>query len=158
MKRWREGFATKPRLALVAFCSAVVLAGAVTPAYAAEGGNADAAHACQQGGWEQWRQADQTPFTSVGECVSYAAQGGTLSAPKPAAQVLCESFGGTYAPGTGNTFWSCTYNANNAAFAALAEQCFQDVRAVYPNASIGFGFVSGDPFGVRTDACTVTAF
>lgn len=41
------------------------------------GGNSSAAHLCYQGGWQHLATADGTPFTSVGDCVSYAAHGGT---------------------------------------------------------------------------------
>jgi hypothetical protein len=43
------------------------------------GGNSDAAHACQQGGYQDLFRADGTGFDSVGDCVSYAANGGRLS-------------------------------------------------------------------------------
>ena len=98
--------------ALIAVCSAVALAGAVTPAHAAEGGKAATAAVCQQGGWRQWSRANQAPFENAGECVEYVARGGTLT-PKPAAQVLCESLSGTYAPGSGTVFWLCTYSPTN---------------------------------------------
>jgi hypothetical protein len=44
----------------------------------AGGGNSDAAHACQKGGYTHYTRADGTPFANTGECVSYAAHGGTL--------------------------------------------------------------------------------
>jgi hypothetical protein len=56
-------------------------------------------------------RADQTPFKNSGACVSYAAHGGTLTTPKSAAQLLCESLGGVFAPGSGNTLWFCTYTS-----------------------------------------------
>ena len=66
----------------------VVLAlGALTlgagPAAAAQGGNDDTAHACQQGGWANLTDpATGQPFTSQGACVSSGAHG------KPAAERL----------------------------------------------------------------------
>jgi hypothetical protein len=48
---------------------------------AAGGGNSANAKSCQHGGWQNWLRADQTPFTNQGDCVSYGAQGGTLTAP-----------------------------------------------------------------------------
>lgn len=123
-------------------------AAAVAPAAGAKknGGNSTAAHQCQKGGWRNWRRADQTPFRNGGACVSYAAHGGTLSAPKSPAQLACESVGGTFAPGSGTTLWFCTYMASNASFNVLMNECFAEGGNV-------FGVVSGDPFGLRTDAC-----
>jgi hypothetical protein len=112
------------------------------------GGNSKAAHQCQKGGWRNWRRADQTSFKNAGACVSYAAHGGTLTAPKSAAQLLCESFGGVFAAGSGNKLWLCTYNiaVDTGRFFALADQCFAD-------GGFQFGFVSGNVSGLRTDAC-----
>jgi hypothetical protein len=47
----------------------------------AGGGNSANAKSCQHGGWQTWVRADQTPFINQGDCVSYGAQGGTLTAP-----------------------------------------------------------------------------
>src|SRR5215470_6871945 len=47
----------------------------------AGGGNSGAAHACQNGGWMNWVRADGTAFKNLGDCVSYAAQGGVLTSP-----------------------------------------------------------------------------
>jgi len=70
--------------AIVIAATMVVPALAVaSSAGAAAGGNRDAAHACQDGGWQQLVRADQTPFTNEGDCVSYAAHGGTLAFPLP---------------------------------------------------------------------------
>ena len=55
------------------------LAGVVTagPAVAANGGNRDNAHACQQGGHEHRFEAETgRPFKNAGDCVSHAAMGG----------------------------------------------------------------------------------
>jgi hypothetical protein len=91
-------------------------------------------------------RADQTPFKNAGACVSYAARGGTLTEPKSAAQRLCESLGGVFAPGSGNVLWYCTYAWSGAAFDALADRCFAD-------GGNAFGIVSGNAGGVRFDAC-----
>ncbi len=66
--------------ALVVACAVLVVAPAGP---AANGGNSENAKRCQKGGYEDWVRADQTPFANVGECVSYAAQGGTLTPPTP---------------------------------------------------------------------------
>jgi hypothetical protein len=52
----------------------VPVAGAGNP-----GGNSDAAHACQQGGYLSLVGSDGTTFSNVGECVSFAAHGGTFA-------------------------------------------------------------------------------
>jgi hypothetical protein len=110
------------------------------------GGNSKAAHMCQHGGWRNWVRADQTPFKNTGACVSYAAHGGTLTKPKSAAQLVCESVGGVFAPGSGSTLWFCTYTYSSAAYGALVNRCFAE-------GGNSFGFVSGNPAGLRTDAC-----
>jgi hypothetical protein len=43
------------------------------------GGNSDAAHVCQPGGWQNLVRHDGTGFTNTGDCVFYAANGGVLS-------------------------------------------------------------------------------
>ena len=60
-------------------CIVLALAGAGS-AFAG-GGNSANAKLCQKGGWETWVRADQTTFANQGACVSYAAQGGILTAP-----------------------------------------------------------------------------
>jgi hypothetical protein len=57
----------------------------VTPAHAA--GNADAAHACQQGGYLNLTGSDGTTFSNEGDCVSYAAHGGQFTTPVPVCTV-----------------------------------------------------------------------
>jgi hypothetical protein len=66
--------------ALVAACAVLVVAPAGP---AGNGGNSENAKLCQKGGYKDLVRADQTPFANVGECVSYAAQGGTLTPPTP---------------------------------------------------------------------------
>lgn len=63
--------------AVVVLCGLVLVA--VAPvAGAPAGGNSGNAKACQQGGYLTLQRADGTRFSNVGECVSYAAQGGVL--------------------------------------------------------------------------------
>jgi hypothetical protein len=45
-------------------------------------GNSAAAHACQNGGWQDLVTSDGATFANQDECVAYAAHGGVL-APKP---------------------------------------------------------------------------
>jgi hypothetical protein len=62
---------------MLVLCAALALtvgAGTAT----AEGGNSDAAKACQQDGWQTLMRQDGTGFKNDGGCVSYAAQGGKL--------------------------------------------------------------------------------
>jgi hypothetical protein len=46
----------------------------------AGGGNSDAAHACQQGGYLDLTRSDGSHFENAGDCVSYAAHGGQFPA------------------------------------------------------------------------------
>ena len=95
------------RLRIVfACCAALALTVGVATATAG-GGNSDAAKKCQTGGWNNWVRADQSAFKNEGDCVSYAAKGGVLTAAKTKSQVDCESFGGTFAAGTPSTLWTC---------------------------------------------------
>jgi hypothetical protein len=86
-------------------------------AASAGGGNSANAHLCQHGGWQTLLRSDGSSFTNEGDCVSYAAQGGTLQGAYPQAGKLCASFGGTFgvggpdlvqagAPGAG-VIWVC---------------------------------------------------
>ena len=61
-------------------CAVLVVAPA---APAAKGGNSANAKRCHKGGYKDWVRADQTTFKNVGQCVSYAAHGGTLTQPTP---------------------------------------------------------------------------
>ena len=56
----------------------VVTVVATTTSALAGGGNSGAAAACQQDGWQSLYRSDGTGFTNTGDCVSYAARGGTL--------------------------------------------------------------------------------
>jgi hypothetical protein len=71
----------KMRLILV-LCAGLALTVGMTTA-SAGGGNSDAAKACQQGGWQNLAREDGTEFENTGDCVSYAAQGGTLEPKGP---------------------------------------------------------------------------
>ena len=66
--------------------------------------NSGAADLCQNGGWMTIARADHTRFRNQGECVAYGAHGGTLTG----SELLCESFGGTFAIGTTpGVLWTC---------------------------------------------------
>jgi hypothetical protein len=63
----------------------------------AAGGNNANAKLCQKNGWQNLQGADGTKFASEEQCVSYAAQGGTLvAAPYVRSRQACESYGGTF--------------------------------------------------------------
>ncbi len=63
---------------VVALGFIVLLALALLPAAATAEGNSDAAKLCQKGGWTLLQGTDGTTFANQNECVSYAAQGGSL--------------------------------------------------------------------------------
>jgi hypothetical protein len=125
------------RILLVA-CAALALSVGVATAAADGGhGNSENAKACQKGGWQNWVREDGTPFRNTGDCVSYAAQSGTLTAPVtyPQSKSDCEAAGGTFSTdpasdgiGLGGTFvWSC--NGGESVFAATFDPLPADCRA-----------------------------
>ena len=70
---------TRLRLMLV-LCMVLALTIAVATATAG-GGNSANAKLCQKGGWQHWVRIDGSAFRNEGDCVSYAARGGTLTPP-----------------------------------------------------------------------------
>ena len=68
------------RLGFALFGALLAMAMVGTAAGADPGGDSDAAHACQQGGYQSLVGANGG-FTNAGECASYAAQGGTFVTP-----------------------------------------------------------------------------
>ncbi len=68
------------------------------PAGAAADGNSGNAKLCQHGGWQNWVRSDGTPFSNTGDCVSYGAHGGVLTAPAAITavdQLVCNAGAGT---------------------------------------------------------------
>ena len=63
---------------------------------AADGGNSENAKACQKGGWKNLLTGAHDRFSSAGDCVSYAAQGGRLFAPELTFNCSPGLFYGTY--------------------------------------------------------------
>ncbi len=123
------------RRALLVASAVALVALAVGASVASAGGNSANAKLCQKGGWKDLVRADQTPFANQGACVSYAAQGGTLTAPSPpappappsAAQILCESFDGTFVPNAEGRLWDCNgWSYSQLNLFALAGQCGND--------------------------------
>ena len=62
----------------------VLLALALLPGAGTAQGNSEAAHLCQQGGWQTLQGTDGTTFANQDDCVSHAAEGGTLEPIHPA--------------------------------------------------------------------------
>lgn len=60
-----------------------VLAPCIGATNAAAGGNSANAKTCQSNGWQNFTQANGTPFVNQGDCVSYGAQGGILTPKSP---------------------------------------------------------------------------
>ena len=97
-------------IVLTAVLSVGMAASASAQPSATASGNSSNAKLCQKGGWMQLVTSDGAPFANQGECVSYAARGGTL-VPKPTAtprerwRDICLSAGGTFTETTHG--WSC---------------------------------------------------
>src|SRR5690349_24461876 len=66
-------------LSLVATGALLASALIAGPATVAAGGNADAAHACQSGGYAALHGTDGTTFNNAGACVAFVAKGGTIT-------------------------------------------------------------------------------
>jgi hypothetical protein len=94
----------KLRILLVC-CAALALTVGVATATAGngDGGNSAAAKACQKGGWKNLVRSDGSLFKNQGDCVSYAAQGGTLK-PKPTCTAGSENFSTAADNSTPTTF------------------------------------------------------
>jgi hypothetical protein len=84
----------------VALCLVMVLVvvGEVGLAGSAEAGdNSESAKACQRGGWATFVRADGSGFANVGDCVRYAAHGGTLRPhPDPKVTIVRVAYDGVY--------------------------------------------------------------
>lgn len=72
---------------------------AILPLAASAQGISEDAHLCQQGGYLNYTDADGNGFENTGQCVSYAARGGTL-VPVPVTDLSLE---GGVISGTGFT-------------------------------------------------------
>ena len=140
----------------LALLLATVLPGAVVASAAAQPsgpgpGNAANAKLCQKDGWRSLVTSDGAAFANTGQCVSYAARGGTL-VPKAAAtprerfRDLCLAAGGTFSEGP--TFWRCDSSSGltEATFAALSAPCQEADRV-----ALRFPFVPPYAWIVCTD-------
>jgi hypothetical protein len=83
---------------VLALAVALTIAAAVASA-----GNSGAASACQSGGWQHLVRTDGTGFRNQGDCVSYAARGGTLM-PRLPCVVGSEAFSGDAVDSQPTTF------------------------------------------------------
>jgi hypothetical protein len=72
-----EGDLMRRLAVLLAFMVMSVVAPVMSPAMASSS-NADAAHACQGGGYSTLQTSTGGSFKNAGDCASYAAQGGTI--------------------------------------------------------------------------------
>jgi hypothetical protein len=68
---------------IMTIVAAFALLAITESAASAGGGNSEAAKLCQKGGWQNLFRSDGSAFADEGACVSYAAQGGTLSTAPP---------------------------------------------------------------------------
>jgi hypothetical protein len=132
---------TMRRVGLTLLATALVCLSQAAAA-SAGGGNSANAHLCQHGGWQTLSRSGGSSFTSVGDCVSYAAQGGTLQGAYPQTAAICVHFGGTFgvggpdlvqagAPGAG-VIWVCNGVPGGAPsvteIEVLAPQCTADTN------------------------------
>ncbi len=89
----------------------------------AGGGNSANAQKCQKGGWQTFVRSDGSAFANQGECVSYAAKGGSLQ-PKPTCTPGSENFSGdaefsqptTFAGGTIDTAYGSESGVEGAVY------------------------------------------
>ena len=73
-------------VAIAVMCAALLVIPAAYAAKGGGGGNSDSAKACYQGGWQNlYRSPDGSAFANQGDCVSYAAKGGTFLRRRPSA-------------------------------------------------------------------------
>jgi hypothetical protein len=126
----------KMRLMLV-LCAALALTVGATTA-SAGGGNSGNAQACQQGGWQNLVRSDGSTFKNQGDCVSYAAQGGTLVVRFAQSRSDCQALGGTFSTnpasdqrpdGAGTFLWSCNGLPTLNLTPLFDPDCINDVTA-----------------------------
>jgi hypothetical protein len=114
-------------LLLAGALALVVAAIAAGPALAKGGGNSANAKLCQNGGWQSLFTATGGTFADQGECVSYAAQGGTIVTEPPNAwRAACEANGGTFSQvpfGASGVEYICTPVSHDVFSASLNVIC-----------------------------------
>ncbi len=135
-------------VAVIAAVTASALLVSVSAAEAAKGGNSANAKLCQKGGWQDLVGSEGQSFASEEECVSHAAQGGTLREPTPLERwrAICEGAGGAFGTSPAGTQWQCNGQFDQATYDALDETCteaggftsFQQDRGTYFNINCNF--------------------
>ena len=109
---------------LLVLCAALALLAGVA-ATTAGAGNPQDPNACKKGGWQTLLKPDGKSFKNEDACVRYYLGGGDPDR----TQQLCQSYGGTFAKGTGNVLWTCNGWLNtgvldyNNKFNALSTAC-----------------------------------
>ena len=126
----------RTRIALVAAVAALSLAVVAAPASAGKTGpNNQNAKKCQKGGWETFYTSAGAAFTSEQECVSHAAQGGSLRGPYDyAGRDVCLGLTEATFKLEGNLLlWSCVFwgasSGVDPGITALEAACTEDATA-----------------------------
>jgi hypothetical protein len=136
------------RRLLLTTLTLVVALGSASSVALAGGGNSANAKLCQERSWQGLSRSDGTSFANEGECVSYAAQGGTLT-PKSKSQLDCESYGGVFARGT--SLWTC----NGWHFADPGDEYAKDLTLVADCfADGGFAYSATNDSVGRNSTCS----
>ena len=102
-------------------------------------GNSENAKLCQQGGFEGFVTSTGQGFANEGECVSYVARGGTLSAEptlRERWEAVCRDAGGL--ADTNDVSWACfehgTTMFSEALYGELGSICTEAGGTPYPPA------------------------
>jgi hypothetical protein len=99
-----------------------------------KGGNSTNAKQCYKGGWQSLYTATGATFAGEEDCVSYAAEGGTLlTSPPTRSQIDCEALGGAFStdpataatPFEGTVLWTCNELPGFPA-TSLRDDCLDD--------------------------------
>jgi len=150
------------RIGFLALVGVLALSVGVASASAGggKGGNSANAKLCYKNGWQSLYTSTGAAFTSEEACVSYAAQGGTLTS-KTKSQLDCESLGGTFStdPSTNGAVggqiavvWTCN-GWSYADFNAFRA----DVHLLGIDCGTGFGAVAtADTSGTANGTCYIT--
>ena len=107
---------------LLVLCAVFALTVGVATANAGDGNSANA-KLCQKGGWQSLFTATGGSFASEEACVSYAAQGGTLTTVEQQWNTICSNGGGFV-----SSQWLCSSGAgvwflSQATLDGLATPC-----------------------------------
>lgn len=161
----REGVEMlKMRVALL-LCAVFAMSVGVASATAdhGNGGNSANAKLCQKGGWMSLFRQDGSPFASEEDCVSYAAQGGTLSTTGAGCVVTatsgCLTFDNVVLPSLDGSGATVTVNGQ---FSFNTTCNFADANSVCPpstlnNYATGSGtYVIKDASGAVVEQGTLT--